>query len=212
MGVPPNQAWTTGSCEEQDSIDIRRLFFDSMPKKYVDIENISSVICPRLQRRFLERVAQKATTVEACFHGTKAEFTEDIMRHGLLCSENVVGAYGYGAYVGTHAGVAHQYAVPHPQTGLRHMCVVLVTVGGKVFKGETGILSPRKTTTVDNTRNPTQYCFVEDDRLLVSHLITYRVAESARRRIGGEFEDPLGRALECAVRRAGKEQRTNGLQ
>lgn len=103
------------------------------------------------------------------FHGTRAEHVGQIISEGLHPDACVTGAYGRGAYVGTHAGLAHQYADPDEE-GYRHMAAILVIVGSHVVKGEQG--EQPATTAVDSMVNPTQYCFVDEDRLYVSHMIT----------------------------------------
>ena len=109
---------------------------------------------------------------------------------------------GLGQTLGAHAGVAHQYADPEPKgasTGLRCMCVVLVNIGSSIVKGKEGMESA--VTAVDRVVNPTQYCFVDETRILVSHVITYRVTGGARKRIGGGWFDPFAKKLGCYERK-----------
>eukprot|EP00929_Paragymnodinium_shiwhaense_P020805 TRINITY_DN13748_c0_g1_i1.p1 TRINITY_DN13748_c0_g1~~TRINITY_DN13748_c0_g1_i1.p1 ORF type:complete len:865 (-),score=149.71 TRINITY_DN13748_c0_g1_i1:45-2447(-) len=180
----------------QDLLMVERQFFDSMPLEHVQIERVASVINSRLVERFLERVAAQKACVEATFHGL---LTDDC---GTAC-------YGHGVYVGTHAGVAHQYAAPDAE-GQRFMCVVLVVVGNEVVKGEQGKYS--SVTAVDRLVNPTQYCFVDEDRLLVSHLITYRVTGGELQRTGGGWRDPFQEKLSLAMRRAAGGRRRKGYR
>jgi len=196
--------------EYSDEVDIvKRLFLDSMPAKFITIWNIKRVVNPHLFRRFLARVAEDRASVEATFHGTRTECTESILRDGFLTSTSSTAAYGFGVYVGTHAGVAHQYADPDVAQR-RHICLVLVVVGGRVVQGKSQRTA--RMTAVDNSVNPTQYCFVDEDRLLVSHLIEYSTLPGIRKRVGGGWEDPFARALNHAVQRAGKTRRSNGLR
>eukprot|EP00927_Polykrikos_kofoidii_P044359 TRINITY_DN38343_c0_g2_i1.p1 TRINITY_DN38343_c0_g2~~TRINITY_DN38343_c0_g2_i1.p1 ORF type:complete len:923 (+),score=95.06 TRINITY_DN38343_c0_g2_i1:117-2885(+) len=209
---PPLRRSPTGSCclvqdSQKDRSLVERLIFDSMPKRFVRIESVASVINPRLANRFLERVAAEKACVEATFHGTRVEHVDNILRAGLLPESSSTKAYGHGVYVGTHAGVAHQYADPGTD-GRRFMCVVLVVVGSEVVKGEQGQMAA--VTAMDRLVNPTQYCFVDADRLLVSHLITYRVACANRRRIGGGWEDPFQDKLSSALRRDATRRRRKG--
>lgn len=89
------------------------------------------------------------------------------------------------------------------------MCVVLVVVGSAALKGQQG--ERGAVTTMDRIFNPTQYCFVEDNRMLVSHLVTYRTKSgSNRKRIGGGWEDPFEKALSAAIRRAALRMRKSG--
>lgn len=188
---------------------IERLFFDSMPRKYVKIQDIELVVHPTLRTRFLERVIQEGGSVEACFHGTREEYLPQILEQGLLSDQCSTGAYGLGAYMGTHAGVAHQYADPDDK-GLRHMCVVLVFVGKKVVVGKEGEVP--EATSVDRIVNPTQYCFVDDDRMYVCHVITYRVVGAEPRRIGGGWHDPMQDALSQAQVKAGQRRKKRGAR
>lgn len=182
---------------------VEGLFFDSIPKRYVQIESVEQVVESSLLQRFLHHcVVEGHASVEACFHGTRADCVEKILSEGLLVDTCTTAAYGIGAYVGTHAGTAHQYADPD-SGGHRFMCVVLVVVGSRVVRGEPGVLA--SVTAVDRIRNPTQYCLVDTDRLLVSHLIRYKVVGGMGRRVGGGWDDPFQRKLVGAVSRAGRE-------
>merc|ERR1719253_2360356 len=116
---------------------VRAQFFDSMPEQHISIESIDQVINPRLLRRFLKQVQTAGGSVEATFHGTPVKYSAAILKEGLLKDLTTTAAYGYGAYVGAHAGVAHQYADPN-KDGLRAMCVVLVNIGSLV-KGKQGV-------------------------------------------------------------------------
>jgi len=183
---------------------IERLFYDSMPKQYVIVDTVDVAINPPLLKRFLSRVAQERTSIEATFHGTRPEYAAEILREGLLVKECNTACYGLGAYVGTHAGVAHQYADPD-SLGNRFMYVVLVALGPRVVKGKQGVQA--EVTAADRLINPTQYCFVEEDRLAVTHAIVYQNVNDVRRRIGGGWEDPFQRKLLAAIQRAGKRRR-----
>jgi len=189
---------------------ICRLFFDSMPEDFITIESIRQVMQPEALRKFLTKVSEERASVETTFHGTRPELADKVVNHGLDTSICQTGAYGRGAYVGTHAGIAHQYADPDAN-GLRHMCVVLVVLGSQVVKGREG--EREKVTATDRLVNPTQYCFVEDSRLLVSHLIVYRVPPGGgRRRIGGGWFDPFEHRLSLAIRRAANRIRKHGTR
>lgn len=192
---------------------VEELFFDSMPRDEIVICDIEEVADAQLVQRFLRRlVADSAdkVNVEATFHGTSSSNISGILRHGLLTETCRTAAYGEGAYVGTHAGVANQYA-DADEEGCRYMCVVLAAVGGQARKGSSG--RRHSVTTLDRLSNPTQYCFVDEDRLLPSHLITYRVHQSSpRKRIGGGFEDAFERQLYSAVSRAGRQVKLSGLR
>merc|ERR1712078_809898 len=96
-----------------------------MPERFVKVDRVEQVINPRLMRGFLKTMSIEGGCIESTFHGTPEKFADSIMHEGLLKDLDATSAYGRGACVGAHAGVAHQYADPNPE-GLRCMCVVLV--------------------------------------------------------------------------------------
>lgn len=188
---------------------IEKMFFDSIPRKHVEIKSIEQVLRVELLKRFLQKVADEVASIEGCWHGTQEKYVDKVLDIGLNPSLCATGAYGRGAYVGTHAGVAHQYADPNEE-GWRHMCVILVVVGSSVVKGKEGEQSVA--TACDRLVNPTQYCFVEEDRLYCSHLITYRVLQMNNRRTGGGWEDPFQRKLASAVSKAARDRNKTGYR
>lgn len=196
-----------GDDHDDGAATVLKLFYDSMPENCIEIGCIQQVVQVRLLKRFLNKVAEARASIEATFHGTKKDCVESIMQHGLEPSLCHTGAYGRGAYVGTHAGVAHQYADPDAR-GWRHMFVFLVVVGDKVMKGREG--EQASVTAMDRLLNPTQYCFVDASRLYVSHLIRYRVTEGVGGRVGGGWDDPFLRALNLAVFRASQLEQRSG--
>jgi hypothetical protein len=188
---------------------VTRLFLNSMPDNCVKIDSVVPIVKPELLERFNKRVSEAKCSVEATFHGTRANLVTNILKQGLnprMCS---TGAYGIGAYVGTHAGTAHQYADPE-MSGRRHMCVVLAVVGEHAVTGQKG--QQPTDTAMDRWDNPTQYCFVDADRLYVSHVITYHVTSSERVRVGGGFYDPFEIALKSAISRAARTENTSGVR
>merc|ERR1712187_532875 len=98
------------------------------------------------------------------------------------------GLFGIGAYCGSHSGLAHKYTSPNA-AGQRRMFCVLANLG-KVILGA----QDRKfnTTTTDNIWNPTQYCVCDEERILVTHLITYGV--TGRGTFGAHLRNAVGRA------------------
>jgi len=198
-----------GGLEHDDSSAIvERIFFDSMPDRCVVISSIEEVVRPVLLKRFLKQMAASQSSIEVTFHGTRKEHVADILERGLVPSLCTTGAYGRGAYVGTHAGVAHQYADPDA-CGQRHMCVVLAVVGNQLVKGHEG--EQATVTAADQVQNPTQYCFVDGARLFVSHVINYTVTNVGGYRVGGGWADPFQRHLSLAVTRAAKLARKTGV-
>ncbi|CAJ1438720.1 unnamed protein product [Effrenium voratum] len=182
---------------------VQKLFFDSMPDP-VEILSVDQVIQPRLLKRFLARMAEEPASVEVTFHGTRPEFVKQILNDGLDPHLCVTGNYGFGAYVATHAGVAHQYAYPG-EDGSRHMCVTLAAVGARLVKGKER--EAPSTTAADRLINPTQYCFTHEDQLYVSHLITYRATDIQFCRTGGGFQDPFHTKLRAALRASEKDEK-----
>lgn len=188
----------------QECEAVRQLFLDSIPEWAIEIQSVHQVLQPQLLKRFLERVASDGASIEVTFHGTRAEHVSQILHEGLNPNVSVTAAYGRGTYVATHAGIAHQYADPD-ENGRRHMCVALAAVGSKLVKGKER--EQQSAVAVDRLVNPTQYCFIEEDRLYVSHLITYRAAAIEFQRTGGGFEDPFHAKLNAALRSADEKRR-----
>lgn len=176
---------------------IEVVFFDSLPRQNVWIHSIDRVANHLQLQRFVQRIEEESPPIVAGFHGLHAEDVEDVWREGRI-------EKGCGASIGIHAGTAHAHAEPD-QKGRRFMCVALVIVGRSASSDVRALASDRMV-------NPTQYVFVEDDRLLATHLITYSVRGSGPRRVGGGFDDPFVRKLSSAVQRSGSRQRANGRE
>eukprot|EP00930_Biecheleria_cincta_P041617 TRINITY_DN28552_c1_g1_i1.p1 TRINITY_DN28552_c1_g1~~TRINITY_DN28552_c1_g1_i1.p1 ORF type:complete len:605 (+),score=73.34 TRINITY_DN28552_c1_g1_i1:123-1937(+) len=188
--------WIHNLPSERNDIDqeiIKLLFFDSIPSEEVSVDSIEMVVQKQALKQFLTRISEHSRScVEVTFHGTAPHNVQSIVQEGLrLHGSKVHGAkYGLGAYTGCHAGLAHQYTGTSSQ---RHMFAVLANIG-RVEKGITD--QHHHHTTSDDQWNPTQYCFCEEDRLLVTHLITYRVTGS-----GATFRAQLRKAHERAGER-----------
>lgn len=196
--------------EVHDSDDIiTRLFFDSLPKGYIQIDSIERVIQRTLLKRFFSKLTERRSSIEMAFHGTDDFYVEDIIAKGLRTDTCLTGNYGDGAYVGVHAGLAHQYANAD-KNGQRYMFCILVNVGEKLEKGMKG--RRHEVTTADREWNPTQYCFVDDERLLVTHLIKYRVLDKPWPRAGMSLCDPYQRSLIQACSRADRQAKRRGLR
>jgi len=205
------EAFKKEGIERNDgTLNIRRLFLDSIPGDNVEVASIEQVIQPVLFKKFLQRVAESRASVEATFHGTRKEHVKSILQNGLIPSLCATGAYGKGSYVATHAGMAHQYADPDAN-GWRHMVVVLVVVGRHAVKGRGGVQTA--VTAMDNVLNPSQYCFVDASRLYISHLIKYRVTNPyGSGLVGGGWEDPFQRQLSLATIRSGQIANRSGIR
>eukprot|EP00929_Paragymnodinium_shiwhaense_P102103 TRINITY_DN65296_c0_g1_i1.p1 TRINITY_DN65296_c0_g1~~TRINITY_DN65296_c0_g1_i1.p1 ORF type:complete len:443 (-),score=63.93 TRINITY_DN65296_c0_g1_i1:124-1452(-) len=191
-----------GSSDHADSIEmIRRAFLDSVPKDRVEIGDVRLLVHQELFSRFVDHISHQPVKVEATWHGTRSEYLENIVTGGLdpaLCSTS---AYGTGAYVGTHAGVAHQYADPD-SAGWRHMFLMLAGITAGVVKGVAGSRSPSPAIAADSLANPTQYCFTDGRSLYAAALVRYRVTRSTLHAVGGGWDDPWQRALSLAISRA----------
>lgn len=188
---------------------VQSLFMDSVPHSNCEIVSIEQVLRPELLARFLKCVIEERSSVEATFHGTRAELIPRLLLEGLNPDMCTTGAYGRGAYVGVHAGIAHQYADPDTD-GLRYMCVVLVVTGKDVVKGVSGV--EMAGTSMDRLVNPTQYCLVDERRLYISHLITYKTTETGQHRIGGGWQDLFQVKLSSAIRRAALARQQSGCR
>jgi hypothetical protein len=188
---------------------VEKIFLDSIPRKQVEIRSIEQVLRPELLQPFLKKVIEEAASVEICWHGTQDKYVDAILDKGLNPSLCSTGAYGVGAYVGTHAGVAHQYADPSVE-GHRHMFCTLVVVGNSLVKGVEGMQC--NTTATDRLINPTQYCFVHQERLYCSHLVTYKCVNTLKRRTGGGYQDPFQRKLETALCKSARNRNKNGAR
>ncbi|CAE8686604.1 unnamed protein product [Polarella glacialis] len=188
----------------QSSLDesiIEHLFFDSMPEVDVVIDSIDQVGQPKLLKEFLSKVSEDRSCIIATFHSTAESNVEAIVKGGLetSCASCSRGLYGLGAYVAMHAGLSHRYSVASHGGRRRMFCVLADT--GKVAKG--GRDKAHMHTTVDDLLNPEQCCFVEHDRLFVSHLITYHVKGPG---IG------FSSALREAVERAASQRQIYGVR
>lgn len=206
----PAEAAVDDLVEPDDGSEIvRRLFLDSIPEACIEIESIRQLVQAHLLKRFLKVVAEERASVEATFHGTRLESLRGVWEKGLLPDTCQIGAFGRGSYVATHAGIAHQYAFAD-RRGYKYMCVVLTVPGSKAIKGRIGEEPP--VTAMDRLSNPTQYCLVDEARLYVSHLITYRVTNSFGGRVGGGWEDPFQKALSTAVVRSAQWENKSGVR
>merc|ERR1711959_129581 len=65
-----------------------------------------------LLKQFLRKMTERRSSIEMSFHGTDDFYVEAITDKGLRTDTCLTGNYGDGAYVGVHAGLAHQYANP----------------------------------------------------------------------------------------------------
>jgi len=207
-GSDPESFLEKRGCQEGDKARIpqdkeilavvEQFFFDSMPQEFVKLERIEQVIDPHLLRRFMKSVSQETGSIEATFHGTPVKFAGSIMKDGLLKELETDAAYGRGAYVGAHAGVAHQFADPE-KDGRRCMCIVLVK-----FVQESQVVA------AERLMNPAAYYFVHESRVLVSHLITYRESRGTRKRnpIG---HDPFERKLNEAILKASRDRQSSAI-
>lgn len=177
---------------------IENLFFDSMPRQHVEILGVQSVGSPTTAQRFLKRIEDENSVVGVTFYGAQPEQVSNIVHDGILPQD-------WGAYVGAHAGVAHLHAVPN-QKGQRFLCVLLTAFDQRAGEQRHPLFSnpqdQAEVNALDRIASQAHYGPVDEDLILVSHLITYDV-QGGTQRVGGGFDDPFLRRLSSAVQRAG---------
>jgi hypothetical protein len=179
---------------------VENLFFDSMPRQHVLIHSIDNVVQPLQARRFLQRVKDENATVGVTFYGAQPEHAGGILQNGTVPQE-------WGSFVGTHAGVAHLNA-DVDQQGRRYLCVLLTVVGARAaeeWQPQLGRMQPHQgeASALDRLASQANIGPVDEDLILVTHLITYSVNCGGRKRVGGGFDDPFLRKLSSAIQRAG---------
>ena len=97
------------SAPSGDEAMIEKIFFDSMPAAHVEMVSIQPVGNVWLLKKFLKRVAQEGSSVELTFHSTSEDIVPLVLKNGLRTTHCEHGLFGAGAYVGSHAGLAHKY-------------------------------------------------------------------------------------------------------
>jgi len=100
---------------------------------------------------------------------------------GIRCDDGhcACGRYGRGGYVATSAAKANAYADSDGAGGWRHLFLVLALPEEDVVKGERGVRPP--CTAADLPSHPTEYCFVDEDRLHCVCRMDYQWAPTGRR-------------------------------
>lgn len=171
---------------------IENLFFDSVPRQFVQIHSIENAANTVQARRFLQLVKDENANVGVTFYGAQPEHVDNILHEGILPQD-------WGAYVGAHAGIAHLHAEAD-QKGQQFVCVLLTAFGRRA--GDQQRLAPNQGE-VNASDGQLNQSNGEEDPILVSHLITYHVHGGGRKRVGGGFDDPFLRRLSSAVQRAG---------
>lgn len=195
--------WLQVEPDPQSSVDkeiVKLVFLDSLPKDEIEIDSVEQVAQPAQIKGFLKKVAEAWSCIEAVFHGTAERNVQPIIDHGLNTESTGTrrGRYGIGAYVAAHAGFAHKYTQTNSNGQRRMFCVLMDS--GKTVQGANSVR--HSNTAVDKLWNPEQYCFCDHDRLLVTHLITYRVT-------GPGLFAP---ALRLAIKRAGEREQSTSVK
>jgi len=192
------RSWLHPSAKQSsmDEAIVQQVFRDSMPSD-VTIHSVEQVADPAQLSAFLKKVAEDRSSVEIMFHGTRYNNVASIKANGLSTTHCSRGLYGLGAYIASHAGLAHKYTSAS-RGGKRHMFSVLcdsgrIAVGGKDKK--------HVKTTVDRIVNPEQFCFVDPHRIFISHLIEYSITGP-----GANLES----ALRAAIKRAALDEQKDG--
>jgi len=100
---------------------------------------------------------------------------------GIRCDDGhcACGRYGRGGYVATSAAKANAYADSDGAGGWRHLFLVLALPEEDVVKGERGVRP--LCTAADLPSHPTEYCFVDEDRLHCVCRMDYQWAPTGRR-------------------------------
>jgi len=213
IGSQGTIAWGSADDIHRDEVECRtvieNLFFDSIPRQHVMILGIENVANPVASKRFLQHIKEENLHVGVTFHGAQPEHVEGIMREGILPED-------WQANIGAHAGLAHLHAEAD-QRGRRFLCVLLTAIShaaGDQRQPRSGSPKLGEVNAMDRLTNQTYYGPVGEDRILVSHIITYGVCGGNRKRLGGGgFDDPFLRRLNSAVQRTGsvpaQDQRSN---
>mmetsp|Transcript_16326 Transcript_16326/g.57018 ORF Transcript_16326/g.57018 Transcript_16326/m.57018 type:complete len:593 (+) Transcript_16326:56-1834(+) len=110
-----------------------------------------------------------------------AEAADAIEAGGICCDDGhcACGRYGRGGYVATTVAKANAYADSDGFGGDRHMFLVLILPDDTLIRGERG--SRPSGTAVDLPSHPTEYCFVDPDRLYCLCRLDYNWVPTGRR-------------------------------
>ena len=115
-----------------------------------------------------------------CAGGAAA--ADAIQVEGIRCSDDgrcARGRYGRGGYVASCAAKANAYAGSEGAGGQRHLFLVLALPEEELYKGERGQRASR--TVADCPAHPTEYCFVDESRLLCVCRLDFHWVPTGRR-------------------------------
>lgn len=162
-----------------------KMFFESMP-----IDNVQDLRCEALddarsRGAFMRVLAEEGgdlSRIRMAWHlaGSSAAATA-IATDGIRCDDGhcMCGRYGRGGYVATNAAKSNAYADSEVNGSVRHLFLVLALPEPQVLPGERG-LRPRRTA-ADLPSHPTEYCFVDPERLHCVCRLTYSWVPTGRR-------------------------------
>jgi hypothetical protein len=173
-----------GELDDEQAV-IEGLLYASLPHENIADLEVQRLDNDPMRQRFRQSVrddGDRWSRVRATWHfpGGQAA-TEAIIAGGISCKEEhcSCGRYGQGGYVAVSAAKANAYANSAGEGGPRCLFLMLALPEENVVKGERGIRPER--TAVDLISHPTEYCFVDSDRLYAAYLVKYRWVPTGRR-------------------------------
>jgi len=161
------------------------LLFHDLPSENVQALNVTVLQDQNSRTAFLAKLQDdggKISRVRIAWHlAGGAAAAAAIETRGIRCDDGhcACGRYGRGGYVATSAAKANAYADSDGAGGWRHLFLVLALPDEDVVKGERGF-RPR-CTAADLPSHPTEYCFVDEDRLHCVCRMDYQWAPTGRR-------------------------------
>lgn len=159
------------------------VLFDSLLQE--NVTDVTAVMLgdERSRQRFLQglRDGSRWSRVRVAWHlAGSVEAAAAIATSGICCDEEhcACGRYGRGGYVALSAAKANAYGSADGD-GLRQLFMVLAHPDEHVVQGERG--KRPHCTSADLPSHPTEYCFVDPDRLHCVCLFSYRWVSTGRR-------------------------------
>lgn len=161
---------------------VQGLLFASLPCENVTDLTITPLSNEVLRQRFLDFIRREGTGVRGVrvvWHlaGSVAA-ANAIELYGICCAEGhcACGRYGNGGYVASTAAKANAYAALASQ---RELFAVLALPGPEIVCGVRG--KRPSCTAADLPSHPTEYCFVEEERLHCFCRVSYEWVPTGRR-------------------------------
>jgi hypothetical protein len=161
------------------------LLFESLPKENVHDVRVAPLQNEQSQQSFLNLLRAEGNRmgrIRITWHlaGSTAA-AQAIEVDGIRCDEEHChcGRYGRGGYVATSASKASAYADSDCAGGQRCLFLVLALPEKEVIRGESGTRPSQ--TAADLPSHPTEYCFVDNDRLHCVCRVDYSWAPTGMR-------------------------------